>query len=586
MKTEMSEAPAGKGRARVVLSSAKAAVPKKLAVKTSPANEERKEDSAPVRSARVPGAKKGAKQAGVTTRAAQAAMPESSQPASASSLPSASASLGLTVALAIGTEKGVILMGTSSAQQAKIAVMGPVELEPSPHVIPLSGQDKGGVLESDVKSYPSGIVRRYVTFLPMSLPAEASKRRFGAILESRANTVVQTVVQPYAMLKVALLQKAVKQFAPLLESVISAALPAAHPLRKALAGMVPQGAIATAPAARASTFSGSFDSVTDAIATGWALDMANPAQRAVVEILDGTRVVARGPADEFRQDLLEAGLGDGKCMFNLKLSSELRDGAVHRLIARVANSPAGFGNAQEYKVRSSVAQKVDVIVYEDTKRLATVLHQSATLKGTKDGNVLQDVIDANLLLETGAFNQAENRFNELIGLYGEHALLLCKLGESFLLRQRPVEAQQAYEKALSQDSMSADAWLGIGNCHVLRGEWAEAEAACNRALQIAPGLARARNRIRLISRDALIERAENMVEKGDVDGAIDIFKSQLLRDPENERLTSRLLEAVTLKNQRRNTSRVTRLTEKFSNNKYLLDLFLDEAEAYLHRAAK
>lgn len=51
---------------------------------------------------------------------------------------------------------------------------------------------------------------------------------------------------------------------------------------------------------------------------GWILDNNNPLQRIMIEIMQEQRVIARGVANEFRQDLTDAGIGDGCCAFVIK----------------------------------------------------------------------------------------------------------------------------------------------------------------------------------------------------------------------------------------------------------------------------
>ena len=83
---------------------------------------------------------------------------------------------------------------------------------------------------------------------------------------------------------------------------------------------------------------GNFEGVRDHHALGWAFDPQRPGDRLTVEIVCDGRVVASGPADRFRPDLLKAGLGDGRCHFDLPLSPVLFDGRDHTLVARVAGT--------------------------------------------------------------------------------------------------------------------------------------------------------------------------------------------------------------------------------------------------------
>jgi hypothetical protein len=71
---------------------------------------------------------------------------------------------------------------------------------------------------------------------------------------------------------------------------------------------------------------------------GWAWDRNKPNTVQSVQILDGPLVIATVAASEFRQDLKDAGKGNGLHAFRWSISTELKDGQVHYLSARIANS--------------------------------------------------------------------------------------------------------------------------------------------------------------------------------------------------------------------------------------------------------
>ena len=81
---------------------------------------------------------------------------------------------------------------------------------------------------------------------------------------------------------------------------------------------------------------GSIDVVLDGKIHGWIYDAKHPNQPLEVEVLSGDEIVAYGMADDFRKDLLDAKLGDGKHFFCLPLSHELFDGLPHKLRIREA----------------------------------------------------------------------------------------------------------------------------------------------------------------------------------------------------------------------------------------------------------
>lgn len=71
---------------------------------------------------------------------------------------------------------------------------------------------------------------------------------------------------------------------------------------------------------------------------GWAWDRDKVNTVISVTILDGANVIATLPAGDFRQDLLNAGKGNGKHAFSFPIPANLKDGRPHQLTARVAGS--------------------------------------------------------------------------------------------------------------------------------------------------------------------------------------------------------------------------------------------------------
>lgn len=65
---------------------------------------------------------------------------------------------------------------------------------------------------------------------------------------------------------------------------------------------------------------GYLESLTRHAAIGWARDPANPARRVAIRAIADGRILAETPADLFRGDVQQAGLGDGNCGFVLDLS--------------------------------------------------------------------------------------------------------------------------------------------------------------------------------------------------------------------------------------------------------------------------
>ncbi|WP_185731511.1 putative Ig domain-containing protein [Larkinella rosea] len=95
-------------------------------------------------------------------------------------------------------------------------------------------------------------------------------------------------------------------------------------------------------AVTAPTVSGSFDGfiygADCSTFRGWVWDRNKPNTAITVDILDGSTVITTLPADQFRQDLLDAGKGNGKHAFIWSIPDHLKNGEPHSLSARVTGN--------------------------------------------------------------------------------------------------------------------------------------------------------------------------------------------------------------------------------------------------------
>ncbi|RRA98121.1 putative Ig domain-containing protein [Larkinella rosea] len=71
---------------------------------------------------------------------------------------------------------------------------------------------------------------------------------------------------------------------------------------------------------------------------GWVWDRNKPNTAISIDILDGAAILATILASEFRQDLLDAGKGNGKHAFFWPIPERLKDGLPHSLSARVTGN--------------------------------------------------------------------------------------------------------------------------------------------------------------------------------------------------------------------------------------------------------
>jgi hypothetical protein len=71
---------------------------------------------------------------------------------------------------------------------------------------------------------------------------------------------------------------------------------------------------------------------------GCAWDRNRPSDTVKIEILDNDSLIATVTADQFRQDLFDSRLGNGKHAFTFVVTPELKDGRLHVISLRVAGT--------------------------------------------------------------------------------------------------------------------------------------------------------------------------------------------------------------------------------------------------------
>ncbi|MBB3172345.1 GT2 family glycosyltransferase [Endobacter medicaginis] len=111
-----------------------------------------------------------------------------------------------------------------------------------------------------------------------------------------------------------------------------ASRPGHGPAARASAPPPPEARIATAP----SPYVGHFDSFTDGIARGWALNLANMAEPPVVHVLIDRQEVGRAVCEMVREDVRVAfNHPTGKVGFEFKIPEAFFDGEEHRICLRL-----------------------------------------------------------------------------------------------------------------------------------------------------------------------------------------------------------------------------------------------------------
>jgi hypothetical protein len=111
---------------------------------------------------------------------------------------------------------------------------------------------------------------------------------------------------------------------------------------------------------------------------GWAWDKKQPDSAILVDIYDGEKKLATVVADQFRQDLLDAGIGNGRHAFSYRTPASLKDGKAHTIRVKTAGANTELSDSAKsisFKADSyqQLIQKIQEVVHRTLPAEATVL---------------------------------------------------------------------------------------------------------------------------------------------------------------------------------------------------------------------
>jgi tetratricopeptide (TPR) repeat protein len=504
----------------------------------------------------------------------------------------------------------VFLLGAIPEQASKLIALGYADPAKGNMVLCCVPSD-GGILHIDTAAFAepsqSGQQARpeqkFLAFLPIpaALLAQPSDMQFGAMQEDRTQTIFNLQVKRMPAMDESMRQSVMREYRHLFVPAVTALLPANSPMRKAMgaaAAHAPAAKLATEnPAAKptpatpaAKPVSGFLDEFIDGRAEGWAYDPTNPKQKLVVEIMEGERVVARGIADRFRDDLLNAGIGDGRHSYKLPISFELRDGKPHKLTARVAGSKRllqvkGGGGSSIFEHAAVDTSDFDLIPSSAALQMAQAL--AASLKvPEQQREFAQAFANANMALETRELIDATRGFLDLLPKFGEQPLFFCKVAETYTLTGRHQDAVRTYQKAIECGPNFGWAWLGLGGAQRLLAAWPEAEVAYRKGAELMPKSAQAKKRLADVTALSLKAKVKSLSNQGKPEQAVAILKEHLLKNLDDEDSWNLLQQTLCAAPKQGEAAPLDdKELQAFEAARQMLDIVLDAAEAAL-KAAK
>lgn len=282
------------------------------------------------------------------------------------------------------------------------------------------------------------------------------------------------------------------------------------------------------------TVMGHFDGVENGMAVGWAFDTIRPGQRLHVEVLCEGEIVAFGTAHHFREDLIPAGVGDGKHLFLLPLSYELLDGHVHHLTARETSTGlplhggvVSFGPLARNNEINLISRKQGLALLEQMLQRP----EFSAHAGKADTFAKLYRIGA-LAGETGRLDDARYAWSVLQKALGDNALCHCKLGEASLLEGKPAEALEEYRAAATAQFDLHWAHVGIAQALFASRRPFEAEDALRIAVGLQPEDAGLREKLHKLQSRNLPQRVNDLINQGARDTAVEVLKKAMIQQPE------------------------------------------------------
>lgn len=281
---------------------------------------------------------------------------------------------------------------------------------------------------------------------------------------------------------------------------------------------------------------GHFDYVDEGYAYGWAFNPLKPNDRMSVDIFCDGKLVGHGPADGYRQDLKDAGIGDGKHLFKIKLSYELYDGKVHTLHARNSSDKTLLTGSNITLGPEKIMMPYPLISREEGNNLIKELCQTLEAKLTSEQatKIAQAYQIASLLQETGKLEEARYAWKSLMRALGKNALCLCKTAELYLLEEQYDLALESYKIAAAENLLFNWSHLGISACHKLMNDYDAAESALDFASCTSPQSESFSEHVLSAKLSLLPAKIELLLSSNNKSDAINLLLQYLQIDPEQE----------------------------------------------------
>lgn len=181
---------------------------------------------------------------------------------------------------------------------------------------------------------------------------------------------------------------------------------------------------------------GTLDEIDGLIVRGWAYNKNNPEERVEVVVLVDSKPVAEVVADQYREDLKQSGIGDGKHAFSIKLPHEIGDGKKHKFVIVTKNFYIFIAEKIEYTKKIVFN---DNLITIDDSILNNILTNNKSNEPYINKNFIESLINGDKVVPVHFFNESHLE-----------SLVYFELGKQFAIKKNTYKAEGFYTLALDQ----------------------------------------------------------------------------------------------------------------------------------------
>ena len=172
---------------------------------------------------------------------------------------------------------------------------------------------------------------------------------------------------------------------------------------------------------------GHIDRADDQVVEGWIHAPDAPGQRFSLQVFAGPRLLGEAPADRFRQDLRDAGMGDGHCAFSFALPEAVAASDLRELRLRLIGSEV-YMLPEKDTIRGNLPARDPVVAatpaaasfgglwidQSDWMEVLAAKHRRGELSGELSTSIFRFVRDGYLVIRNAVPSAMVNALNEEI----------------------------------------------------------------------------------------------------------------------------------------------------------------------------